>query len=106
MCKYISKIDSFPSLQKSFTPQQSGLMIPLYSDQIDAPFEIKYIYAGTIFPRTIKGPYLHTIRSGRLTVLDGEILVVHELNDKKLCEDYLTPMTQIYLHANLGYCLI
>ena len=105
MCQLVSKIESFPSLQKSFTPQQSGVMIPLYSNLTDPFFAVKYIYAGTVFSRALKGPYLHTKRSGNLILLEGEILLVHQ-NGNSFCEDYLIPFTQIQLPVNTGYCII
>jgi len=103
MCNLVSRIESFPSLQKSFTPQQSGVMIPLYFE--DETFKIKYVYAGTVFSRALKGPYLHTIRSGNLILLKGEILVVHQ-EENTFCEDYLTPLMTITLPVNVGYCII
>jgi hypothetical protein len=80
-------------------------MVPLYPNLISSSFEVKYIYSGTVFSRALKGPYLHTKRSGNLILLEGEILVVHQDKDS-FCEDYLLPFTQIQLLVNTGYCII
>jgi hypothetical protein len=105
-CK-LQRVESFPSLQKLFTPQQSGTMTPLWNANNEEPFEVKYIYEGTLYPRTTKGPYKHTIRSGHLFFLSGEALIVHRPHGlNKYCEDYLVPRTRIALPVNEEYCLI
>lgn len=102
MCSNIYRIESFPSLQKHFSPCQSGTMIPLFSG-----VGIKYVYAGTIYPGVTKGPYQHTIRNGKLCLLSGEMLLVHKQpNEIKFCEDYMVPLNACDLSRDDQYCLI
>ena len=105
MCNFVTSFATHPSQQKQFSLQQSGTMTPLWNSINEEPFDIKYIYLGSIYPKTIKGPYRHTIRSGYLYLLTGEILLTHQIRDG-FCEDYLLPGKRIYLNNGTGYCLI
>lgn len=102
----IHSIECFPSLQKTLSPQQNGEMIPLFHGD-ESSFNISYVYAMTLFPRTLKGPYQHKKRSAKLYLLSGKALLVHR--DPKIgiyCEDYLVPTSTVFLPVEEEYCLI
>lgn len=72
--------------------QPNGSVIPIWHSDEDLP--IGQVYLTTILPGMSKGPHLHKVRSGRFTVVAGEVLIVvrssPQLYTPYVCAPYST----------------
>ena len=103
----IEHVKRYQSRQTVITGKLNGVMMPLWSNLIDEPFEINFIYYGTVWPFSIKGPYRHTKRSAYFYMLSGKMCLVHRSGEKEnFCEHIIEPDAKIYMPIDEEYCLV
>lgn len=103
----LKKLETHYSNQKVGKSEPNGLMIPVWNIlfHLDELKTVNYVYLTSIFPKRVKGPYLHTMRNSLLVAITGEALIVIKENDQ-FTEQVLRPYDMIQLTAGTGYAIL
>jgi len=106
----IKKIDSYPTYSKILPKQLNGMMCPLWKDYDEVKIVPRMVYAISILPRTVKGPYCHTKRRGLLCLIQGKAVFVYKSPEEDQFHvkemDSKESLMMIEIPKNLEYAII